>query len=196
MDLGWPAKVGRMSGDIDKAVVWSDPPPRPRPGFEADLVRELERLVNGQPPGVARLRIGRLRAAPGLLEPDIDITPANPRAASIGGYAVQDDLNLAVGHAEQEFIGFARGGNLVREASWQEELRWIWEVVIADGFIQRHYFDRHGKRIGGYSKILVKGTELIFHSGRREGFFGRGYTRVEEVTYEPYIPVAEPSAKR
>ena len=187
MDLG-RAEVGTTNAESDNVVIWSDPPPHPRTRFEAEVIRELEALVRGLPTGTARLRIGRLKAAPGLLEPDFEITPTNPKAARLSGYAVADDLNLAVDHAEQEFFGFGRGGTVVRGASWQEELSWIWEVVIAGGFTQRHYFDRHGKRIAGCSKILVRGAELVFHSGRREGFFRRGYSRVEEVIYEPFIP--------
>jgi hypothetical protein len=186
VDLGRP-KVGLIGMENNKVVIWSDPPPRPRTDFEAGVIRELETLVRGLPPGTASLRIGRLRASPGLLEPEFDITPANPKAAPVGGYAMADDLELVIGHAEQEFFRFARGGNIVRGASWQEELRWIWEAVVAGGFAQRHYFNKYGKLIGGYSKILVKGTELVFSATRPQRLFGRAYASVNDVIYEPYV---------
>ena len=184
-----------MSTENDKVVIWSDPPPRPRTRFEGEVMQELEGLVRSLPSGTACLKIGRLGPEPRSPEPEFDVIPSNPNAAGIGGYAVADDLNLAIGHAEQEFFGFGRGGTVVPGAAWQDELRWIWEVVIAGGFTQCHYFDRHGRIIAGYSKIKVKSTELVFHSGHRERFFGRGYTRVGEVTYEPYILDAEPATK-
>jgi hypothetical protein len=115
------------------------------------------------------------------------VTPANPKAASFGGYAVATDLDLVVGHGELEFVGFARGSNIVRGASWQEELRWIWGVVVGGGFRQHHYFDSSGRLIAGSGKLVVKGKDLVFRSGRREKLFGRAYTREEVVTYEPYF---------
>jgi hypothetical protein len=176
-----------MSTENDKVVIWSDPPPRPRTRFEGEVLRELEALVRGLPTGTACLRIGRLGPEHRSLEPEFDVIPSNPNAACIRGYAVADDLELVIGHAEAEFFRFARGGNIVRGAPWQDELRWIWEVVTAGGFTQRHYFNKHGKLIGGYSKILVKGTELPFSVSRPQKLFGRAYASVKEVTYEPYV---------
>lgn len=176
-----------MCMEDDKVIIWAGPPPSPRTRFEAEVIRELETHVGALPSGTASLRVGRLKASPGLLEPEFDITPANPRAASVGGYAVADDLELVIGHAEQEFFRFARGGNIVRGASWQDELRWIWEVVVAGGFTQRHYFNKYGKLVGGYSKICVKGTEVVFSASRPQRLLGRAYASVKDVIYEPYF---------
>jgi hypothetical protein len=160
-------------------------PPSPRPGFEADLVREIESLFTLLPSGVAQLRIGRIKGHPEWTEPDFEITPANPRAARFGGHAVATDLYLSIGGAEREFVGFASGGNIVRGAKWQQEFRWIWQSVLAGGFTQKHYMDSNGKIIGWATKFLVNGRQVVFRNGRRkERMFA--LEKVETVTYEPY----------
>ena len=114
--------------------------------------------------------------------------PTNPKAASFTGAAVARDLLLAVGSGDwREFYGFARGGTIVRGATWQEELRWIWQAVVAGGFTQRLYFDSSGRVIGWLTRLPVRSKEVVIRNGRRERLFGRAYTREEIVTYEPYI---------
>jgi hypothetical protein len=185
--VGGPTPVVPMSEQSDKTVLWSDPPPRPSPGFEADVMGELEGLVRALPAGTASMLISRLRADARCLEPEFEITPRNPKAARFGGYAVATDLYLTIGEAGREFIGFGRGGKIVRGVPWQEELRWIWQAVIAGGFTQRHYLDSGGKVIAWYSKLIVNGTDLILRNGRREKLFGRAYTSIHDVTYEAYL---------
>lgn len=149
-----------MSKQPDKTVLWSDPPPSPSPGFETDVIRELEGFVRALPAGTASMVVSRLRADARCLEPEFEITPRNPKAARFGGYVVATDLYLTIGEAEREFIGFGRGGNIVRGVRWQEELRWIWQAVIAGGFTQRHYLDSGGKVIAWHSKLVVNGKDL------------------------------------
>lgn len=164
----------------------SEMPPSPRPGFESELIGEVEGFVAAIPVGAARLRIGRVKRHPEWPEPDFEITPTNPKAARFGGYAVMTDLYLAIGGAEREFCGFAQGGNIISGASWQQELRWIWQAVVAGGFTQRHYLDPRGNVIGAVAKIAVNGKHLVIRNGRRAArLFGR--ERVEEVTFEPYL---------
>jgi hypothetical protein len=175
-----------MSDQPDKTIFWSDPPPRPSPGFEADVIRELEGLVRALPGGTASMVVSRLRADARCLEPEFQIAPRNPRAACFAGYAVATDLCLTIGEAEREFIGFGHGGNIARGVPWQEELRWIWQAVISGGFTQRHYLDSSGKVIAWYSKFVVNGKNLLLRNGRRERLFGRAYTSIHDVTYEAY----------
>jgi len=163
----------------------ADIAPRPNPGFETEVLDEMHGLVSALAPGVANLRVGRIPGHPDWLEPYFEVTPTNQKAARLEGVAVADDLSLVIGEAEREFPGFARGGSIIRGASWQRELRWIWETVIAGGFTQHHYLDSTGNVIGWSAKLLVNGNELVFRNGRRaERLFGE--SKVRDVTYEPY----------
>jgi hypothetical protein len=156
----------------DKPASANVVPPSPRPGFESDLLREVEGLVTSLPKGVARLRVSRIAGHPHCKEPDFDVRPANPKAARFGGYAIGTDLYLNIGEAGREFIGFARGSNIVSGATWQEELRWIWQAVIAGGFTQRHYLDARGKVIAWAARLMVNGKDVVFRNGRRESYLG------------------------
>jgi len=159
--------------------------PNPSPGFETDIIREAEGLFSALPPGTATLHVGRVPGHADWPEPYFEVTPTNSKAARFEGVAMADDLTLIIGEAEREFVGFARGGSLVRGTCWQQELRWIWEAVIAGGFTQYHYLDSLGKVIGWSGKFLVNGQELLFRNGRQsERLFGR--KRVREITYERY----------
>lgn len=159
--------------------------PSPRPGFETELLQEVQGLVSGLAPGIANLRVGRVPGHPDWSEPYFDVTPTNPKAARLEGIAAADDLTLIIGEAEREFPAFARGGSIVHGASWREELRWIWEAVRAGGFTQHHFLDSHGNLIGWSASFLVNGHNLVFRNGRRaERLFGQ--SKIRNVTYEPY----------
>lgn len=161
-------------------------PPFPGFGFEADLVKEVEGLVRQLPSGTACLRIGRIPGHPEWPEPYFEITPSNPRAARFAGFGVQTDLQLEIAEAEREFVGFTRGGTVVRGLSWREELRLIWLAVAKGGFAQKIYRDSRGRAIGCSAKLPLDGRVLVLRSGRRaEKLFGR--SRVDLVTYEPYV---------
>ncbi len=167
-------------------TILGDRPPEPRPGFQIDLIRELEGLVGGLPEGAARLCVGRVPGHPEWPEPYFEVIPTHPKAASFTGVAVANDLDLTVGHSWREFYGFARGGTIVRGATWQEELRWIWLAVVAGRLTERLSLDSCGKVIGWDSKLVVNGKEVRFRNGRRaERLFGR--EMVKTVTYEPYV---------
>ncbi len=157
------------------------------PGFEADLIRELELLVADLPAGTARLRISRIPGHPELLEPYFEVAPSNPRAAPLKGVVVETDLNLTIGAAAwREFIAFARGGTVVRGSTWQEEFRRIWLAVIRGGFTEHIYRDSGGKAIGWATTLALDGKDLIIRNGRKaERLLGR--ERVERITYEPYV---------
>jgi hypothetical protein len=175
-----------MSKELDRSKTWIDKPPTLLPGFEADFIRELDHLVANLPENVAQLRLSRVPGHPDWPEPFFEVIPTNPRAARIEGTLVIKDLSLTIEEARREFIGFARGGRIWRGASWQEELRWIWQVTVAGGFTQRHYLDSSGKVIGCAAKLTANGKELVFRNGRRaERLLGR--SRLRTVTYEPYL---------
>jgi len=171
---------------VDKLGIWTQIPPRPAPGFETAFIQHLESLVTKLPVNVAHLRIGRVPGHPEWPEPYFEVLPAKTNAARFAGVAVSTDLDLTIGGAAREFIGFARGGTILRGATWQDELRWIWQAVVAGGFTQHHYLDSRGKVIGWTSKFIVNGKELVFRNGRRrERLFGR--EKAEVVNYEPYM---------
>jgi len=175
-----------MKERLDKLLVFGEMSPRPAPGFERDLIQEVQNLVAELSVGVARLQIGRVPGHPEWPEPYFEINPSKPTAARFAGVAVASDLDLTIGAAEREFCGFARGGTIIRGATWQEELRWIWQAVVAGGFTQRHYFDSQGKVIGWATKFMVHDKEIAFRNGRRsERLFGK--ERIKVVTYEPYF---------
>jgi hypothetical protein len=174
-----------MRGDAGKLLTESSRPPSPRPGFETELIGRVRGLVDSLPPGIACLRIGRVPGHPEWPEPYFEVKPSNPDAALFEGIGVAGDLSLIVGKAEREFVGFARGGTVIAGATWQQELGWIWEAVIAGGFAQLQYLDTRGRVIGCFTKLAVNGEDLVFRNGRRsERLFGR--TKVRSVTYRPY----------
>ncbi len=162
-------------------------PPYPLPGFEADLIRQVGFLVAALPPNTARMTVSRVPGHPEWAEPYFVVTPTSPKAARFRGVAVMEDLNLTIGDVSwREFPGFAQGGTLVRGATWQEELSWIWQAVTEGGFTEHVYRDSKGKAIGWATKLIVNGKDLVIRNGRKsERPFGR--TNVGRITYEPYI---------
>jgi hypothetical protein len=147
--VGWaPKTIIQMSTDRISPDVSDGSSPNPSPGFETDVIREVEGLFSALPSGTATLHVGRVPGHADWPEPYFEVTPTNSKAARFEGIAVADDLTLIIGEAEREFVGFARGGSIMRGASWQQELRWIWETVLAGGFAQHHYLDSLGKVIG------------------------------------------------
>jgi len=95
-------------------------------------------------------------------------------------------LHLLVGQCEREIFGFGKGGKTVPGSAWAEELRAIWQAVIAGGFVERRYLNSRGEVIGGATKLLVNGQELVLQSGRRaERLFGKSI--VQDVRYESYL---------
>jgi hypothetical protein len=94
------------------------------------------------------------------------------------------DLSLTIGEVEREFVAFHKGGTIVRKATWRDELRWIWQAVIA-GFSQRQSLGSDGNVLGGTSVLSVNGKEFIYRGGRSsETLFGK--RRYRTVIYEPY----------
>jgi hypothetical protein len=169
----------------------ANPPPAPKPGFESELIQELTTLFSQLATGTATLHVGRSPMHPEWPEPFFTVVPANPKAARLSGAAVVTDLNLTIAEVECELIGFAQGGTPVAGATWQEELRWIWDAVVKGGFLQRQSVDAKGKVIGGASRILINGKEWHFRGGRKaEKLFGKPKYRT--VLYEPYVPLVKP----
>lgn len=187
--VGWPAGTIVTMRSDDHAT--GNVPPAPKAGFESEIIRELEILVSQLPPGTAAFQVGRVPQHPEWPEPYFEIIPRNPRAARLSGTAVATDLNLTVGEVEEELIGFARGGTLIKGAGWQDELRWIWEAVLKGGFTQRQAVDSSGRVIGGASTLSVNGKNWVFRGGRsREKLSKKAEYRT--VRYEPYMPLARP----
>lgn len=153
--------------------------------FQTELVRELAALVAALPKGAAQLSVGRLPGHPEWAEPYFEITPRNPRAASVKGVGVAADLELTIGNSWREFYGFARGGTIVPGATWQGELRSICLAVAAGRMTEHVSLDSKGNVIGWNSKLVLDGKNLIFRNGRRaESFFGP--PKLKTVIYEPY----------
>jgi hypothetical protein len=160
-------------------------PPIPRSGFETEVIQELEALVAELSPGIATFRLSRVPLHPDWTEPFFEIIPANPRSASLSGVAIHGDLSLTIGEVEREFIAFHKGGNIIRGASWRDELRWIWQAVVVGGFSQRQSLGAKGNVLGGASVLAVNGKEFVYRGGRRaETLFGK--RRYRTVIYEPY----------
>jgi hypothetical protein len=161
--------------------------PYPLPGFETDLISEIKCLAAQLPTGTARIQVSRVPGHPEWLEPYFEIIPANSKAARIKGGAIKTDLNLTIGEtAWREFVGFARGGTVVKGFSWQEELRGIWQAVVKGGFTENIYRDSKGKAIGWATRLSLGHTDLIIRNGRTAERL-LGPKRVERITYEPYF---------
>jgi hypothetical protein len=158
--------------------------PNPRPGFETEVIQELKTLVAELPPGVLTFRVSRVPRHPEWTEPYFEIIPANPRSALLSGMAIHGDLFLTIGEVEREFIAFHKGGTIVRKAAWRDELRWIWQAVIA-GFSQRQSLGSDGSVLGGASVFSINGKEFVYSGGRwAESLFAKRKYRT--VIYEPY----------
>ncbi len=154
--------------------------------FVVDVLHEIQALVRTIPEGAARVGTSRIESSLELSGSNFWVTPTRQGAAQFGGYALAKDLTLTIGEAHREFVGFARGRNIAPAADWREELRWIWEAVIAGGLTQRHYLDSTGRVIGWATRFKVNGREMVFRNGRRaEKLFGQ--QRVRVVTYESYF---------
>jgi hypothetical protein len=162
-------------------------PPYALSGFESELISKLGQLVAELPNGAARLRISRAPGHPEWAEPYFAVVPTNPRAAPFKGILVARDLNLTIGVASfREFAGFARGGTIVKGASWQEEFLWIWQAVVSGGFTEKLYRNSKGKVIGWATKLSVNGRGVVIRNGRRsEGLFRS--EKIEQIKYEPYF---------
>lgn len=151
--------------------------------FEVEVVEQLQLLIAALPAGSASLRV--LPESPEWSCRYFEVIPANDRAAKLTTGVVLDDLHLAIGEVEREFIGFRRGGTIVPGWTWLDDLRWIWRVVIAGGFSQQQYLDREGNVIGGASILRLEGITYDFRGGRvAETLFGERNCRT--VSYEPY----------
>jgi hypothetical protein len=175
--------------ELDKLA--PDSAPNPRPGFETYLLEEVTSLVAGMPPGTAQLKIGRFPNHPEYTEPYFEIVPANPRAASIKGVGVTDDLNLTIGEAAwRELIGFARGGTIIPGYTWQAEFQSICLAVIKGDFTENVYRNAKGEAIGSALKLPVNGKELVIRHGRKtEKLFG--HQRLDTIVYEPYVALRQ-----
>lgn len=162
--------------------------PNPRTGFESKVISEIRRLFYELPAGAAQLRITRVPNHPEYTEPYFELVPSNPKSATFKGVAVLSDLNLTVGHSWREFYGFSRGGTIVRGATWEQELTWIWRAVVAGCLTERLYFNSRGDVIGWFSTLIVNDERVIFRNGRRyERIFAKRRTAL--ATYEPFFNV-------
>jgi hypothetical protein len=182
-----------MREDLLRLSLSTDRPPCPVPGFEAEVISELETLVRGLPDGVAKLRVTRVPAHPEWPNPCFEVTPTNLRAARFSGAVIKTDLHLTLGTAAwREFYGFARGGTVKRGASWQDEFRWIWHAVIAGGFTEDIYRNAQKKVIGWKGILKVNGTEIVFRNGRGRRLLPFGRRPIKEtIAYEPYTPASK-----
>lgn len=156
-------------------------------GFEADLIREIERLIAGLPANTAHLRVSSVPDHPDWAEPYFEVIPCNSKAAPIKGIVIKGDLNLTIGEAAwREFIGFSRGGTVERGTTWQEDLHWIWHAVVKGGFTEHIYRSSDGKAIGWSTRLSANGKSLIIRNGRVfEKIFRRA--KAEDITYESYL---------
>lgn len=169
----------------DNIATPSSPLPKPQLEFEGDILKLLEQKVAELPLGIATFYVSTVPDHPEWPRPYFEIIPENPRSASISGIAALGDLYLTIGNVEREFVGFQRGSNIVKGATWQEEISWILEAVVRGGFSQRQSLDSKERVIGGASKIMINGREWLFRGGTRfEKLFSKPKYRT--VVYEPY----------
>jgi hypothetical protein len=162
------------------------PPPDPRPGFETEVLQLVAILIADLPPGTAELHVSRVPGHPEWPRPYFEVLPTNPRSAAIRGIASSGDLYLTIGEVEREFVGFDTGENIASGATWQEELRAIWNVVTQGGFPQRQSLGVDGEVLGGASRFLIDGREWDFRGGKRaKTLFSK--PRYKTVVYEPYL---------
>lgn len=163
-------------------------PQERRPGgsqafSEAKVRDELQRLVAGLPRGAASFC--QLPEEPEWSCRYYEVKPSNDGAARIVVGVVLNDIHLTIGEVECELIGFGRGGTIVPEGGWLDDLRWIWQVVTAGGFSQRQYFDSKGNVIGGASVLRLNDIDYDFRCGRTaETVFGK--RKFRDVLFEPY----------
>jgi hypothetical protein len=173
-----------MQNTEEHSVTDGEMPPHPRPGFETEVIQELKSLMAELSSGIATFRVCRVPRHPEWPQPYFEIIPANPSSASLSGIAIHGDLSLTIGEVEREFIAFHKGGTIVRGATWREELRWIWQAVIA-GFSQRQALGADGSVLGDTSVLSINGKEFVYSGGRSaETLFGK--RRFRTVIYEPY----------
>lgn len=156
-----------------------------RHSFWPTFMREVESLGNDLLRN-ARLETTRkdIMGAPGF-----KVFPNNENAAPFSGYLEVYDLNLKIGRfARYEIYGFGRGGKVISRMSWQKELRWIWEAIMAGGFREHLIYDSDGKVVSSIVRISVPGRNMVFAYG---GLISRLRGGIEKtITYEPYLTVS------
>ena len=162
------------------------PAPAPVPGLETAILRVVQESFLELPKGVAQLKVGRVPGHADWPNPYFELTPGNPNAATFRGTVVESDLNLTVGQrATREFVGFARGGTILRGRSPEEEFRSIWDAVIAGGFTEELRYWRQ-RILASRAKIRLSDIELEF--GYAEWAVLHFLLKCEKraILYEPY----------
>jgi hypothetical protein len=160
--------------------------PNPRPGFETELIHELTGIGGDLPENTACLSISRIPGHTGYTEPYFEVVPTNPRAARFSGHAVITDLYLTIGEVSwREFVGFSRGGQVVRGSTWKEDFRYICLAVFRGGFTEQIYRDSEGNAIGWNTRLSVRGEDLVVRNGHKSRWLF-GPQRMDSIKYEPY----------
>ena len=152
--------------------------------FWPSFLREVQVLGNDLLTGIARLEARRkdTMGAPGF-----SVFPSNENAAPFSGYLEAYDLILEVGRfARYEIYGFGKGGKVVARMSWQEELRAIWQAIMAGGFRGHLVCDSDGNVVSSKVRISVHGRDMVLSYGGRliSRFRGRNE---KTITYESYL---------
>jgi hypothetical protein len=155
--------------------------------LEKEIMASLEALTHSIPPGTAEITVSRVPGHEEWHNPYFEIVPTNPLAARICGWAANEDLDITLGEAgHREFIGFGRGGTVVRGARPRQEFEAICRAVMKGGFTERLAFTSRGKLLYSEATINVEGELVAFGISPWLGIRWRSHTSRDR-TYEGYV---------
>jgi hypothetical protein len=155
--------------------------------FEREFLSCIEETACSLAAGIGKLTIGRVPGHEEWSCPYFELHPTNPLASSVSGWAVADDLNLAIGEAsEREFIGFGQGGTVLKGRNPREELKAILTTVMNGGFTENLAFNSRGKLLYSEVELVVEGVRVSLGIGPWLGIRWRSHSERSR-TYHPYL---------
>jgi len=153
--------------------------------FEKIVFSEVERQVNGLPPGVADCYIGPSQHDSRMIAPTFRIRPTNPDAAPISGAVLEGEgVVISVGHSRRE-IGF-RGTSTADALECAQRVSEICRAVFAGNFTERLEVDRTGRRISSSLRLPLSGGDFRMWQNRILTDLFRLTTK-REIHYAPYV---------
>jgi hypothetical protein len=175
---------------MGSSYIRSDKPtpmqPLPISQFEKEFVTSVMAIAAALPPGTADISVSRV---PGHEEWDVpyfELTPTNPFAATISGWAAKNDLNMSIGEAaHREFVGFGRGGTVLKGQKARQEFEAMCSAVIKGGFTEHLAFNSKGKLL--YSEAFLNVQDTIIEFGIKPWLGIRWKSHANrERTYQAY----------